>query len=156
MRPSSASTRAGGTGGRHDRRQPVEEPGCLRHRTERTTHHRVVVLPPLTEAQYLTLHALCGTGHPGRFKPWVNDHDGHGGFAFEPSPAQFGPVCRYARDEGLRFRTETTITVHFAPAARDEAVEPPPERFSLETEGLRAWLAEQAGGRLLRQTPLGR
>ena len=119
--------------------------------TERATSHELIVLPTLTEAQFRELGRICGVEHPGRFKEWVNDSDAHGGFRFEAAPEVLAAACSYACEEGLRFRTETSITVWYEPLRTTgpedtEAVDGLPasaETFSLDDTRLRAWLIDR-------------
>ena len=119
--------------------------------TERATSHELIVLPTLTEAQFRELGGICGIEHPGRFKEWANDSDAHGGFRFEAAPEVFATACSYACGEGLRFRTETSITVAYEPLRTTgpedtevaDALPADAETFSLDDTRLRAWLVDR-------------
>lgn len=79
-----------------------------RQSTERD--HTLEVWARITEDQWRHLHAVCGEGHPGRFKEWA----GH--FLFSPrTTAQYHAAVDWASGQGLTFRGVTTTTDSYAP-----------------------------------------
>lgn len=115
---------------------------------ERTTSHKLVVVPRLneptiTEEQFRELSRICGDEHPGRLKEWAAD------FRFDVAPEDFAVAVSYAAGRGLRFRSETTIAVTYeppGPTAGRQGEAPGDAHaatFALDAAGLRSWLIEE-------------